>query len=126
VVRKIVKKGEMHIRLSKKAYETFQDLEEYSGFSGSRLVEEIILSIDSVLQTFAEFSLSMLEVTSPTGALANLGIYIGALTSILDRVGYSEVYEEAKKDREKEKKRMQAHATKRKEEEKSEMNQMRR
>lgn len=105
-------KGELHVRLSTKAYETLQELEEYSGFSGSRLIEEIVLAIDSVLQTFAEFAVTMEEVESSTGALTGLGIYIGALTSILDRVGYSEVYEEVKEDREKEKK-MRARETKR-------------
>lgn len=102
---RVPKKGEIHVRLSRRAYETLQELEEYSGFSGSRLVEEIVLAMDGVMYNFVELALRMEETSSEEDDFAAMLMFFKAMTTILNRVGYSELYEEIEEERKKERKK---------------------
>lgn len=100
---KTTKKEELHIRLSKPASERLKELEELSGFSGSRLIEEIIMAIYDVLYNYSEFDLMMADALSNPDAdvVAIILMFSKGMETILDRIGYSELLEIQKEERKK-------------------------
>ena len=95
---KPAKKDELHIRLSQPAMERLKALEELSGFSGSRLIEEIIMAIYDILMNYAEFDITSEEVSSDDEAARISSMFVKAMETILDRIGYSTLYEEMEKE----------------------------
>jgi len=95
---------DIHVRLSDRAYDALKDLEDMSGFKGSRLIEEVILAVDDVMQYFAEFQFNVAEIMekrqlTPEESIASFSTFVSALRTILQRVGYDVVVEEYVKSR---------------------------
>jgi hypothetical protein len=103
----IARPVDMHVRLSDRAYDTLKELEEISGFTGSRLIEEVILAADDLMQYLAEFQFSTEELTArgqltQEAAIISFSTFFGALRTILQRLGYEVVFEELSKSRKRE------------------------
>ena len=97
---------DVHVRLSDRAYGALKDLEDVSGFTGSRLVEEVILTTDDLMQYLAEYQFSVQELTAKghltqEAAIASFSAFFGAFSTILRRVGYETVFEEYSKSKKK-------------------------
>lgn len=95
---------DIHVRLSDRAYDALKDLEEMSGFKGSRLIEEAILAVDDVMEYFSEFQINVAEIVekrqlTPEESIAHFSTFVSALRTILERVGYDVVVEERLKSR---------------------------
>jgi len=76
-----------------------KELEKFSGFSGSRLIEEVILAISDVMENFANIQAVTEEKNlSPGEAIVASSSFETAMETILSRLGYQPFYEEFLKD----------------------------
>jgi len=93
-----IRSVDIHVRLSERASVTLRELEAVSGFSGSRLIEEIILAVNDVMENYANFEVNLEEkkMTSDEST-AVITTFLTALDTILSRLGYEQVYDETMK-----------------------------
>jgi len=98
---------DIHVRLSERAYDTLKELEDISGFKGSRLIEEVVLAASDLMEYLAEFQVSVLSIIeerqlTSEESIATFSALMAALYTILNRLGYEEIVEDHAKSKKKE------------------------
>lgn len=98
---------DIHVRLSERAYDTLKELEDISGFKGSRLIEEVILAVSDLMEYLAEFQVGVISTMeerqmTPAESIATFSALMAALYTILNRLGYEEIAKDLAKSRKKE------------------------